>query len=526
MCSRCWGAGCHARIPNPEADQGRGATEWHARARQSRAPACFLNGMAALRLAMPPAVSYRAIIPSPSPVPEGRPVIAQGFSPGFAGTNLLSSPGGATEACPRRRGAGCHARIPNPEVRLDRGATGCHAQARQSRAPACCSPGAMPKPDEVGRRHVGRHAGAIRKHRCTLILPLCAIMFAGCASTRVTPDIAYFPTPPSPARAVHIKSFNSLRDLVPARGSWTDAFRGRPVSPFVGTPAGIAYREDHLYICDTDLNTVHDWNLATGAAKRIGSKGNVILAKPVAVAVDDSANVYVADTQRAEVIAFDPTGQPIHRFKPPDREAYRPVAVAAQGSKLYVADIAAHVIDVYATDTSDHLETIGHAGSEPGKFYFPMGLATDDSGRIYVSDMMNARVQVFDDERNLVLNFGRPGNRYGDLGKPKHLTVGPDGVIFIADSEFLHVHLFDGQGRLLMLLGGPNPAAGPSAKPAGGRGPIPGATPMPLGLTIAKALPDSLASLVPPDFAANYFLFVTNTVGPKRINLFAIGQDL
>jgi DNA-binding beta-propeller fold protein YncE len=122
--------------------------------------------------------------------------------------------------------------------------------------------------------------------------------------------------------------------------------------------------------------------------------------------------------------------------------------------------------------------------------------------------MMNARVQVFDGQGRPVLSMGRPGNRYGDLGKPRHLAVGPDQTIFIADMEFAHVHLFDKEGRLLMLFGGAEDR--------------PGGTPMPVGVAVARSLPDAVASLVPADFAASYFVFVTNTIGTKRIGLYAV----
>ena len=50
-----------------------------------------------------------------------------------------------------------------------------------------------------------------------------------------------------------------------------------------------------------------------------------------------------------------------------------------------------------------------------------------------------------------------------------------------------------------------------------------GGTPMPVGVAVAPTLPDALTSLVPEHFDAEYYLFVTNSVGSKRIALFAVG---
>jgi DNA-binding beta-propeller fold protein YncE len=354
-----------------------------------------------------------------------------------------------------------------------------------------------------------------------MLIPLATA--TGCATNRVTVDPVYFPPPPGEARVVHLKSFNSLRDLVPSHVRWVDVFRGRPVSPYVTTPAGIAYQEGHLYICDTGLNAVHDWDLTTGRARRIGLSGDVMLAKPVAVAVSGAnvaphlvggeasrPTVFVADTGRGEIIAFDADGSAVGPLRPPGGEAYKPVALVAHASNLYVADIVSHRIDVFSISSGEHIGSIGEIGSEPGQFYFPMGLTANSGGHLFVSDMMNARVQVFDAQSRFKLSMGQPGDRYGDMGRPKHVAVGPDGTIFIADSEFAHVHLFNSEGQLLLLVGGPEDK--------------PGGTPMPVGVAVASMLPERLSLLVPADFEAAYYLFTTNAIGSKRISLFAVGS--
>lgn len=337
---------------------------------------------------------------------------------------------------------------------------------------------------------------------------LCFIA-AGCASRERAAELVYFPADPQIAHVVHLKSFNALGDLVPVRNGWLDVLRGRRVNPYVATPAGITFHEGHLFICDTGLNVVHDWDLATGTAKRIGASGDAKLATPVAVAVGPDGALYVADTSRGEVVAFDSAGGLRHRCRPPDASAYRPVAVAARGADLYVADVVSHRIDVFNADDGRYVRSFGGIGSDPGKLYFPAGLSADGKGHLLVSDMMNSRVQKLDPEGSFRSSIGQPGNRYGDLGKPRHLAVGPDGTIFIADSEFAHVHLFNGAGELLLLIGGESDE--------------PGGTPMPAGVTVATAVPEAVAAMVPAGFRSDYYLFTTSSVGSKTISVFAVG---
>ena len=339
-----------------------------------------------------------------------------------------------------------------------------------------------------------------------LIAAVCAA--SGCQTRPVSADLAYFPEAPATPRAVHLKSLKNLRQLVPADVRFVDLIRGVAPGPYVDRPAGIAYRGGHLYICDAGLGVVHDWDLETGRARRLGARGETILAKPVAVAVDEGEGVYVADTDRGEVVAFDPGGVAVRRFKVA-RDDFKPVAVAVAERRLYVADIRGHRVEVFSTDDGTHIDGFGGVGSEPGTFYFPMGLAVTPDGGLLVSDMMNARVQAFDARRKFTGSMGRPGNRYGDMGKPRQVAVGPDGVIFVADAEFAHVHLYGAERQLLMMLGGADSAVG--------------ATPMPVGIAVATELPSRLSALVPDDFDAAYYLFVSNSVGSAPISLYAIG---
>ena len=334
------------------------------------------------------------------------------------------------------------------------------------------------------------------------------LLATGCASPQWTAEPVYFPPPPSSPHAVHLKSFNSLDAMVPLRPTFSDLLRGGPIRPFVETPAGIAYQNGHLYICDTGLRTVHDWDLSTGEAKRLGTGGEHPLITPIAVAVDPRGTVYVADTGRGEVVSFDAAGAPGAVFKPPNRDSYRPVALTVRGDELLVADVTGAQIDAFSTMDGHLTRSIAASGAD--QQFFPMGLAVDATGRTYVADMMGGRVLVFGSDQTPTQTIGRRGDRYGDMGQPRHLAVGPDGVLFVADAEFAHVHLFNGEGRLLMFIGGPQDQ--------------PGGTPLPVGVAVAPTLPNRLTSLVPADFNARYFLFVSNSVGSRRISLFAIGE--
>ncbi len=347
-----------------------------------------------------------------------------------------------------------------------------------------------------------------------LLLCVTILTWSGCVSTAPRVSLAYFPPPPATARVVHLISFNSLRDLVARKPSFVEKVRGGVISPFVDTPAGIAYRSGVLYVCDTGKRVVHRWDLQTGSALRSLSSLNGVqssLGNPVAVSIGDNGMAYVADVSGGAVLSFDIDGRFVRRYKTTDRDRYKPVAVAQSGDQLFVADIGSHMVDVFSINSGERVNHFGGLGSAAGKFYYPMGIAISQTGQLIVSDMMNSRVQVFSKQLEPLFEIGQPGNRYGDMGKPRQIAVGPDGVMFIADTEFQRVQMFDAIGQLLMLLGRDDGQ--------------PGRLAMPIGVAVAKTLPDSIASLVPTGFDAAYYLFVTNAIGQKRINLFAVGKS-
>ena len=285
-------------------------------------------------------------------------------------------------------------------------------------------------------------------------------------------------------------------------------FRGARAESWAGRPMGIAWGADTLYICDISADCVHAWNLKTGEARRLGGGGE--LKKPVAVAVDHTGTVYVADTVRGEVVAFSPSAREFGLFKPDDRDAYRPVAVAVSETELFVADMTNHRVDVYSVKTGRLSRSFGGAGSGPGEFYYPSGIAIGRSGELCVADMMNARVQVLDPEGGFIRSIGEAGDGPVYFGKPKAVAIAPDDTVLVADAESSSVHLFDNQGRLLLVIGGPRDA--------------PGGTPLPNGMVIAKVLPESIEDLLPAGFRPRYYLFVANTAGRKRLALFAVGE--
>lgn len=103
------------------------------------------------------------------------------------------------------------------------------------------------------------------------------------------------------------------------------------------------------------------------------------------------------------------------------------------------------------TDAGVSLAAWGEAGSGPGQFNMPWGVAVDGGGNVYVSDWRNDRVQKFDAAGVWKATFdGRDG---GDgFSRPNGLAVDRDKRIYVCDWWNDRVQVLNEDGRVIDTL--------------------------------------------------------------------------
>ena len=124
----------------------------------------------------------------------------------------------------------------------------------------------------------------------------------------------------------------------------------------------------------------------------------------------------------------------------------RPVAMALDADRLYIADALDCAVKVFSKD-GRFLESFGRKGPGPGELSFPSGVAAAE-GEVIVADKLNFRIQVFDRQGQPRGGFKVPfaPDRVFSLGARKLLVTGnPTGL---RKGERL-LHVYDAGGRLL-----------------------------------------------------------------------------
>ncbi len=221
-------------------------------------------------------------------------------------------------------------------------------------------------------------------------------------------------------------------------------------------PTDVAVRDDgRVYVLDGVNGRVvvftregeRDFSFARPGA------GEGELSLPVGIAIEGE-RVFVADTGNHRIAVFDVRGNflrhvPLAGERPPE-----PVAVALINGLLWWTDRRNHRLCAHDLRRHAPLLCRGERGDGREQFHFPFQIASDDSGYLYVTDVLNGRLQVLHPRGRFVYDIARFGLRPGELFRPNGLAFLPGGLLLVGDSYTGRITRFrDGQPAGLLSDG-------------------------------------------------------------------------
>lgn len=204
--------------------------------------------------------------------------------------------------------------------------------------------------------------------------------------------------------------------------------------------------------------------VATGRSQTVDTVVTNLF-EPHAVTVDDEGNYYIADSANNRIIKYFPEADRTVVLAGETRVAgtndgpgifarfFDPEGIVSARGGLVVADSGNHTIRFLtlqgATTTLAGLpEVPGFADGRgaAARFRFPVGLAADTNGNIYIADSKNNAVRKLD-TANVVTTLALGFN------EPSAVAVGDHGEIFVADTRNHSIRVIETNGAVTLLAG-------------------------------------------------------------------------
>ena len=154
-------------------------------------------------------------------------------------------------------------------------------------------------------------------------------------------------------------------------------------------------------------------------------------------------------------------------FGEADGQFVWPISIALDSDgNVYVADQWLNRISIFDKD-GQFLAKWGVAGTDDGQLNQPFGIAFDRKEHLYVVDSQNNRIQNFTKDGQFLANWGEAGSGPGQFNLPWGVAVDDKGDVWVADWRNDRIQKFTADGEFLAEFGSSGSGVGELNRPAG-----------------------------------------------------------
>lgn len=220
-----------------------------------------------------------------------------------------------------------------------------------------------------------------------------------------------------------------------------------PLGDPLNKPMAVVVVNKQIYVSDTNNQRVQIFDYDGKPISAFGKSGEKAgeFKFPYGIAGDAQGQIYVTDLYNGNISIFSSDGQFIKYFGKKG-DFNKPAGIAIDGDKMYISDVALNQIFVYSLDGTQLLK-FGEKGEKDGQLNSP-NVVQHLGNRIYVADTGNDRIEVFDEQGNLL------SKATSELANPRGLSVDAQGNIYVVSNLSSKVVVFNSKGERLFTFGG------------------------------------------------------------------------
>ena len=177
------------------------------------------------------------------------------------------------------------------------------------------------------------------------------------------------------------------------------------------------------------------------------------LVAPYGIAFNNREEMIVSEWGAHRLSILDTRGQKIRTFGSrgdSPHQMIEPAGIATDDSgNIYVS--SEHKLQKF-TSTGELIKCVGRKGGKEGEFDVPRGLTLRDN-LVYVCDRNNHRIQVFDLDLNFVRSIGSHGGGRGEFDAPHDVKFDTAGNMYVAEWGNERVQVMDSSGQFIREFG-------------------------------------------------------------------------
>ena len=221
------------------------------------------------------------------------------------------------------------------------------------------------------------------------------------------------------------------------------------------TPVSRGRHNLHVQVNDKEINGSPFTMTVYPDPKQLGHPVRTVtgLGGPYDIAFNNREEMIVSERGGCRLSILDTRGQKIRTFGSRGDSPHQmigPKGVATDDSgNIYVS--SEHKLQKF-TSTGELIKCVGRKGEKEGEFDVPHGLALRDN-LVYVCDHNNHRIQVFDLDLNFVRSIGSHGSGRGEFDRPCDVKFDTAGNMYVADGGNERVQVMDSSGRFIQEFG-------------------------------------------------------------------------